>query len=488
MTRRVATFSFATCGEDSSRRTWSDKMFQVDLGENEGLSPRRPRRSDLWVFGGTKKSFNELLAEAVLSDSICHTSESEGEESAWSARLDRLPSPASEVQPWCPWEELPLEDSSPLGFDEAAVNEPPEAVVEAAAAGRSQKRPVRRKKRATGNGIRAQGGRISRCGPKTPQTRAAGFMQAAVHEAAPCTPSEGGLEFGFADSLDDVGMCSTPSADGGAKHADVFVLESPQLESDFDGEVESPGSFLECYSGSSPSTYMSQLSCHLRDAAGSEAGAGVSEIFHSEASEASSSSSGATSGSSAPSFGSSRSTGLRSGVDSLPEVTTTTTSMSEGAGAGVASLLDSGDVPEVSGREPQLPRLLTSGTSRARSASMSGPATSCDGLFMEGDAKRLRAAGRSRSFVGRLSMYMKCALRGGKSLSWSGLKEEYQRLTKGTPASRCVACLERASSLAFVPCGHRCVCVDCAKNLPMYPKQQCLLCRAEATSLITIFG
>lgn len=51
----------------------------------------------------------------------------------------------------------------------------------------------------------------------------------------------------------------------------------------------------------------------------------------------------------------------------------------------------------------------------------------------------------------------------------------------------CVVCLDNAKSHAFVPCGHLCVCQNCAEALKQMPVQTCPLCRLEFASVVQIF-
>jgi len=53
-------------------------------------------------------------------------------------------------------------------------------------------------------------------------------------------------------------------------------------------------------------------------------------------------------------------------------------------------------------------------------------------------------------------------------------------------AAECVVCLEEDSSYAFIPCGHRCVCESCAKNLYETTKE-CPLCRSKIQQTMKIF-
>ena len=52
------------------------------------------------------------------------------------------------------------------------------------------------------------------------------------------------------------------------------------------------------------------------------------------------------------------------------------------------------------------------------------------------------------------------------------------------PATRnlCIVCLERPFTHAFVPCMHRCVCVDCAAVFDERSIRVCPLCRKPLSS------
>lgn len=51
----------------------------------------------------------------------------------------------------------------------------------------------------------------------------------------------------------------------------------------------------------------------------------------------------------------------------------------------------------------------------------------------------------------------------------------------------CVVCFDNAKSHAFVPCGHLCVCQNCAEAVKQMPVQTCPLCRSEFVSVVQIF-
>ena len=51
----------------------------------------------------------------------------------------------------------------------------------------------------------------------------------------------------------------------------------------------------------------------------------------------------------------------------------------------------------------------------------------------------------------------------------------------------CVVCLDVPRSHAMVPCGHLCVCENCAEEIRGFRSPACLLCRKEAANVIRVF-
>ena len=49
----------------------------------------------------------------------------------------------------------------------------------------------------------------------------------------------------------------------------------------------------------------------------------------------------------------------------------------------------------------------------------------------------------------------------------------------------CCICLTKARTHAIIPCGHKCICADCAKK-PM-PRNKCPLCRKKVQHICEIF-
>merc|ERR1712046_85563 len=60
------------------------------------------------------------------------------------------------------------------------------------------------------------------------------------------------------------------------------------------------------------------------------------------------------------------------------------------------------------------------------------------------------------------------------------------RLCEEGEDQMCVVCLTAQKTHAFVPCGHRCVCRSCGRDL-LREARPCPICRARAHSLLQIF-
>jgi len=54
---------------------------------------------------------------------------------------------------------------------------------------------------------------------------------------------------------------------------------------------------------------------------------------------------------------------------------------------------------------------------------------------------------------------------------------------KDTDEETCVVCLDNSPSIAMVPCGHRCCCVDCSPQIG----NLCPMCRQNVTQKIKVF-
>ena len=48
--------------------------------------------------------------------------------------------------------------------------------------------------------------------------------------------------------------------------------------------------------------------------------------------------------------------------------------------------------------------------------------------------------------------------------------------------AQCAVCMEAERTVAFVPCGHRCACEQCAEGLP-----RCPMCQKATTQVIKIY-
>ena len=59
-----------------------------------------------------------------------------------------------------------------------------------------------------------------------------------------------------------------------------------------------------------------------------------------------------------------------------------------------------------------------------------------------------------------------------------------QHLSSVGAEPMCVVCLERQSTMAASPCGHRCMCTVCA---PLFIGAVCPICRRPVAIVLTIF-
>jgi hypothetical protein len=70
-------------------------------------------------------------------------------------------------------------------------------------------------------------------------------------------------------------------------------------------------------------------------------------------------------------------------------------------------------------------------------------------------------------------------------------RRQIDHMNKHTqPKLKCCVCLVRktASEMrTFVPCGHRCVCINCIPNIQIAIAKECPLCRQEITQVIQVF-
>jgi len=79
-----------------------------------------------------------------------------------------------------------------------------------------------------------------------------------------------------------------------------------------------------------------------------------------------------------------------------------------------------------------------------------------------------------------------------KSKSAGGVQSSSVAGEKGEPLGAvgrpcCVVCLENPPVVAFIPCGHRCLCSGCSHRLPKELRRSCPACRQPAADLIRIF-
>lgn len=59
---------------------------------------------------------------------------------------------------------------------------------------------------------------------------------------------------------------------------------------------------------------------------------------------------------------------------------------------------------------------------------------------------------------------------------------------RGGDAHACIICMSSPSCMAFVPCGHRCLCITCGRERAGELRGACPQCRAEFTGIIQIYG
>jgi len=52
----------------------------------------------------------------------------------------------------------------------------------------------------------------------------------------------------------------------------------------------------------------------------------------------------------------------------------------------------------------------------------------------------------------------------------------------------CIICLDAPAVMAFVPCGHQCICTACVEQLSMELRKKCPQCRQSSSDLIRIFS
>lgn len=54
-------------------------------------------------------------------------------------------------------------------------------------------------------------------------------------------------------------------------------------------------------------------------------------------------------------------------------------------------------------------------------------------------------------------------------------------------AIRCAICLDKEKTVVVVPCGHKCMCVACAKQLQASLAPRCPLCRGALERITRVF-
>lgn len=67
-------------------------------------------------------------------------------------------------------------------------------------------------------------------------------------------------------------------------------------------------------------------------------------------------------------------------------------------------------------------------------------------------------------------------------------EERYEREQQGVPHTECVVCMAACVSTVLVPCGHLCLCINCADSIKKSGKSTaCPLCRVEVTQMHRVF-
>merc|ERR1711933_237273 len=61
--------------------------------------------------------------------------------------------------------------------------------------------------------------------------------------------------------------------------------------------------------------------------------------------------------------------------------------------------------------------------------------------------------------------------------------EQHRRMVASDDDNECCVCLNAPKTHACIPCGHRCVCKDCASDLASKDPSLCPLCRTEVTEM-----
>jgi len=62
-----------------------------------------------------------------------------------------------------------------------------------------------------------------------------------------------------------------------------------------------------------------------------------------------------------------------------------------------------------------------------------------------------------------------------------------QSLPPSDGANECIVCMDAAPTHAFIPCGHRCVCLACSETIMSTSPRRCPVCRADATMAVLIY-
>lgn len=93
----------------------------------------------------------------------------------------------------------------------------------------------------------------------------------------------------------------------------------------------------------------------------------------------------------------------------------------------------------------------------------------------------------SSSAAERISAMRKMRSEGRGEQAATGTSAPCSSNAPASDDADCVICLENPGEMAFIPCGHRCICQTCARDLPPEARRNCPQCRQPATDLLRIY-
>ena len=65
-----------------------------------------------------------------------------------------------------------------------------------------------------------------------------------------------------------------------------------------------------------------------------------------------------------------------------------------------------------------------------------------------------------------------------------GMMPQNQLIRNDSDANLCKVCMVNRINTVMVPCGHQCICSECAKTL----NKECPICRKRVTQVVKTFG